>query len=268
MANASVLAIFATMIRLSHFLCILVFGLLTGSSGVANGQKILVAAASDLKFALDSIITIYKQTNPRSTVQVTYGSSGKLYEQIRRGAPFDMFFSADLVYPEQLRQQNHCLGNVVQYGVGRLVVWSNRKDIVASDMSILANPKIRKVAIANPLHAPYGKRAVESLIHFNLYSALKPKLVYGENISQTAQFLTTGAADAGVIALSLALSPAMQPYNGTYFLVPQDSHQRLEQGYVILRNAKDKTAVTEFASFFGEESSRGILTYFGFLNMP
>lgn len=266
MANVPVLAIFTLVIRLPYLFSILLIGLLANHNGPAYGQKVLIAAASDLKFALDSIITIYKQTHPAATVQVTYGSSGKLYEQIRRGAPFNIFFSADLVYPEQLQQQNHCTGEVVRYGEGQLVVWSNRKDTAEKGIAILADPKIRKVAIANPLHAPYGKRATESLIHFKLYDTVKPKLVYGENISQAAQFITTGAADAGVIALSIALSPAMKRYDGSYFLIPKDSHQPLEQGFVILRNARENNAVKDFASFFSQEGSRKILMYFGFLN--
>ena len=254
------------MIRLSVFSIIVMFGLLTGLSGPALGQKVLIAAASDLKFALDSIITIYKQTNSRSTVQVTYGSSGKFYEQVRRGAPFDVFFSADLEYPERLQRQSHCIGEVVKYGEGRLVVWSLKKDVEVNAMRTLAEPDVRNVAIANPLHAPYGKRAAQALVHFKLYDLVKPKLVYGENISQTAQFLTTGAADAGIIALSLALSPAMKKYGRSFYLIPEQSHQRLEQGYVILRHAEGNPEVREFISFFQGERSREILMYFGFLN--
>lgn len=266
MANASLLANFITMIRPSFFFVLVLSGLLTCSGRPALSQKVLIAAASDLKFALDSIVTAYKQTNPRGTVQVTYGSSGKFYEQVKRGAPFDMFFSADLDYPQRLRQQDHCIGDVVNYGEGRLVVWSLRKDIEVESMQTLADPRVRKVAIANPLHAPYGKRAVQALVHSKLYDTVEPKLVYGENISQTAQFLTTGAADADIIALSLALSPTMKRYGRTFYLVPRDSHQSLEQGYVILRHAEGNSAVKEFASFFQGERSREILMYFGFLN--
>lgn len=266
MANVPVLFNFALMIRVPHLFSLLLIGLLASHNGPVHGQKILIAAASDLKFAMDSIITIYKQVNPETLVQVTYGSSGKLYEQIRRGAPFDIYFSADLIYPEQLQQQNLCTGGVVRYGEGQLVVWSNRKDITLNDMAILSDPKIRKVAIANPLHAPYGKRAAESLVHYGLYEIVKPKLVYGENISQAAQFITTGAADAGVIALSIALSPTMQKSDGSYFLIPRESHKPLEQGFVILHNARDNDAVRDFATFFGRDNTRKILMYFGLIN--
>lgn len=247
---------------------LLLIGLLTGSSATVYGQRILIAAASDMKFALDSILSVYKKANPKAVVNVTYGSSGKLYEQILRGAPFDMFFSADLVYPQLLKKQNQCSGDVMRYGEGRIVVWSNRKDISVDGIKVLASPKIKKIAIANPLHAPYGKRAVESLTHYNLYALIKPKLVYGENISQAAQFITSGGADAGVIALSLALSPAMKHSGGSYYLIPRGSHQVMEQGFVVLRASAGNKAVAAFTTFFAQEASQKILTYFGFLNSP
>lgn len=238
------------------------------TANVCYGQKMLIAAASDLKFALDSILTVYREANPGVEIQVTYGSSGKLYEQIRRGAPFEIFFSADLSYPTQLCEQKHCAGEVVKYGEGRLVVWVNRKDINIKDIAILTDPRLRKIAIANPLHAPYGKRAVEALTHYGLFDNVKSKLVYGENISQASQFVATNAADAGILALSHVVSPTMTRFNGNWLIVPREAHQRLDQGYVVLKSARHKSEILKFSTFFDGERSREILTYFGFLNTP
>jgi molybdate transport system substrate-binding protein len=232
-------------------------------SHAQDPNKIRIAAASDLKFALDSIITIFKKDNP-GRVDVTYGSSGKLFEQIANGAPFDIFFSADINYPKQLRAKGLTAYEVYPYGVGRIVLWSKKIDPQMEGMKSLTSPSIKKVAIANPVHAPYGKRAEEALAYYNVAESVKGKLVYGENISQAAQFVTTGAADAGIIALSLALSPNMQKQGGKYFLIPENSHQPLEQGAVITRHGDGNNLASIFMGFFSREVSTGILTHFGF----
>ena len=173
-----------------------------------QSNKILIAAASDMKFALDSIVTVFKKTHA-GNVDITYGSSGKLFEQISNGAPFDIFFSADINYPKQLHKKDLTTSEVYAYGVGRIVLWSKKVDPNTEGMKSLLSPTIKKVAIANPAHAPYGKRAAEALNDYNVSESVKGKLVFGENISQTAQFITTGAADIGIVALSLAVSPTM-----------------------------------------------------------
>lgn len=227
------------------------------------GEKLLIAAASDLKFALDSVLIIYESVHPDAEVKVTYGSSGKLFEQISNGAPFDIFFSADIEYPKKLKQKGLADSNVLSYGTGRIVVWSKKLNPSAG-MSILQKPSIAKIAIANPLHAPYGKRAEEALEYYGLLPSLKPKLVFGENISQTAQFVTTGAADAGIIALSLALSPAMRREKGSYYIIPEESHQPLKQGFVILKHAQPNDLARDFADFVVSQKGTDILSYFGF----
>jgi molybdate transport system substrate-binding protein len=131
-------------------------------------------------------------------------------------------------------------------------------------MNTLLSSSVNKIAIANPAHAPYGKRAEESLHFYQLYDKVKDKLVFGENIAQAAQYAGTGAADVGIIALSLALSPAMQAEGGKYWLIPANSHQPLLQGYVLLPHAKDNTGATAFANFFLSGKARSILQSFGF----
>lgn len=227
-------------------------------------QKVVIAAAADLRFAMDSIAAVFRNEHPDMEVQVVYGASGQLYEQIVRDAPFDIFFSADAMYPAQLLRQHKTLGQAKIYGSGRLVLWSRLVDPGLNKMNTLLDPRIRTVAIANPQHAPYGKRAMESLQYYKLNEKIKDKLVMGENIAQTAQYLTTGAADIGLVALSLALSPGMQHQGGRYWIIPDQSHRPLEQAYIMLVHAKGNAAAGDFAAFFNSTRSAAILSHFGF----
>jgi molybdate transport system substrate-binding protein len=227
-------------------------------------KEVLVAAAADLKFAMDSLITVFTKTNPDITIKTVSGSSGNFFEQIANGAPFDLFFSADLDYPRKLQEQNKTLGPLNIYGTGQIVLWSKKTDPAAAKMNTLLQPGITKIAIANPAHAPYGKRAEESLRYYKIYDQIKDKLVLGENISQTAEYVRTGAADIGIIALSLALSPALQKEGGNYWLIPAETHQPLQQGYTLLQHAKDNAGAEKFAAFIGSATASAILKYFGF----
>lgn len=226
-------------------------------------EKILIAAASDLKFAMDSIITAFKNRSA-GIVDVTYGSSGKLFEQISKGAPFDIFFSADISYPNQLREKGLTLAEIYSYGVGRIVLWSKKLDPNKAGMKSLLHASVKKVAIANPAHAPYGKRAEEALEYYKLMQSIKGKLVFGENISQAAQFVTTGAADIGIVALSLALSPNMKKEGGKYYLIPESSHKPLEQGAVLTHHANGNNYATIFMEFMKGGTANAILNHFGF----
>jgi molybdate transport system substrate-binding protein len=250
----------------SFLICriVVVSGFIIASLGFCNAQdKILVAAASDLKFALDSVIIAFTKTN-EGKIGVTYGSSGKLTEQIVNGAPFDLFFSADIVYPQQLAREKKTSSDIYRYAKGRIVLWSNKIDPCDSEMKSLLQPGVKKIAIANPMHAPYGKRALESLEYYNMSDILKSKLVYGENISQTAQFVSTGAADIGVIALSLALSPNMKSKTAKYFVIPEESHQPLIQGAVITRHGKESKLAASFFEFIKSPQAVSILAKYGF----
>ncbi len=234
-------------------------------SGPVTAQtEVVIAAAADLKFAMDSIIAVFSRDNPSITVKVIYGSSGNFFQQIGNGAPFDLFFSADVDYPRQLKEQGKALSVVHLYGTGQLVLWSKTIDPAIEKMNTLINNSVRKIAIANPAHAPYGKRAEESLQYYQLYDKIKDKLVLGENIAQTAQYAQSGAADVGIIALSLALSPAMQQSGGKYWLIPAESHQPLQQGFILLPHAKDNSGAERFVVFFSSPAAISILKKFGF----
>lgn len=233
-------------------------------AGTAGAGKIRLAAASDLRFALDEVVENFRRLHPRAQVEVVYGSSGKFLAQIANGAPFDLYFSADIAYPRELARRGLAGGEVRPYATGRLVLWSLDPRLANTPLADLPNQKIRKFAIANPQHAPYGLRAQEALQHQGAWQALEPKLVFGENIAHAAQFIDSGAADAGIVALALVLSPAMKD-KGAWTLIPADWHEPLEQGFVITRRARDNALATIFAEHMGTGPARAVLRRYGFL---
>jgi len=232
-----------------------------------SGRLVRVAAASDLKFALDEISTAFRTKHPDITVQVSYGSSGNFFAQLSNRAPFDMFFSADVDYPRQLIAKGLAAKETeFLYAVGRLVVWvprSSALDLTRLGIHALADSSIRKIAIANPKHAPYGRAAEAAMKTLGVYAAVQERLVYGENIAQTAQFVQTGAADIGIIALSLAVAPALKD-EGRFWEVPLESYPRIEQGGIILPWVTDTAAAQAVRTFVLGEEGRAILHRYGF----
>ena len=231
---------------------------------VAAAGKVTVAAASDLKFAMDEIVAEFRREHSADLVEMVYGSSGKFRTQIAQGAPFDLYFSADIAYPKMLAEAGHAASEVESYAIGRLVIWSATVDASGMTLADLAAPGIKRVAIANPRHAPYGQRAEEALRAAGVWDAVRPKLVFGENIAQAAQFVQTGNADVGVIALALALNPELASMGG-HALVPADLHQPLVQGFIITRRAEGNELARRFASHVRTAGSRAILTKYGFI---
>jgi molybdate transport system substrate-binding protein len=238
------------------FILLLVF------SASTNGQHLTIAAAADLRYAMDEVIKAYQKEHRSTAVSVNYGSSGTAFQQIQNGAPYDIFFSADISYPKRLREQGLALTEPKRYAMGYLVVWSNRFDISRGLIALL-NPGISKIAMANPEHAPYGKRAEESLKYHKLYDQVKGKLIFGENISQAAQFVQTGNADVGILALSLASSPALRG-KGKYVVIDDQSHSPLEQAYVILKQPKPNPEAYVFVEFVASPAARQIFESYGF----
>lgn len=227
-----------------------------------HAQKLKIAAAADLRFAMDEIVKIYTKQNPHATIDVIYGSSGNAFTQISNGAPFDIYFSADIMYPRKLKETGLALTEPKLYAIGRIVLWSATID-VSKGLSVLAKKPNIKIAIANPEHAPYGQRSLEALEYYKLFDKVAKQLIFGENVSQAAQFCLTGNADAGLIALSLALSPSMGS-QGTYFLIENKSHNPLEQAYVILKQAKNNTEAYAFTDFIETSPARLIFEKYGF----
>ena len=230
----------------------------------AEPIKLTIAAASDLKFAMDELVGTFKKQHPGVTVDVVTGSSGKFYEQIVNEAPFDLFFSADTKFPQQLKEQGLAASEVHLYGRGQLVLWSASMDAGKLNLKSLTAAHIKKIAIANPKHAPYGMRAQEALEREGVWGQLQGKLVLGENIAQTAQFAESGAADVGIIALSLAVSPSLKS-KGRYSLVPETLYSPLDQGFIILKNAEKNTLAKSFADYIDSQAARAVLRNYGFV---
>lgn len=234
------------------------------SPAAPASTEVLVAAAADLRFAMDSLVTVFSRENPDITVKPTYGSSGNFFQQIQNDAPFDLFFSADVDYPRQLKEKNLAASDIYIYGTGQLVLWSRSIDPNKAQMNTLLDNSVTKIAIANPAHAPYGKRAEESLRYYNLYDKVKDKLIFGENIAQTAQYAQSGAAEVGIIALSLAQSPSMRQTGGKFWVIPSSAHQPLLQGFVLLPHSKGNAGAEKFARFCHSDTAKNILRGFGF----
>lgn len=245
--------------RLLIFICLFIAG-----QTAHAGEKITIAAAADLKFALDEIVALFGRLHPADRVETIYGSSGKFQTQIRQGAPFDLYFSADIAYPRALKEEGLAASEVQPYALGRIVLWSPSRDAAKMTLADLADSSIRKIAIANPKHAPYGKRAEEALKAAGVWEKVEGKLVYGENVAQAAQFVQTGNAQAGIIALSLALSPELAKQGG-YALTPGKLHQPLEQGFIVTKRAANNPLAQAFARFMADKEARAIMTRYGFV---
>lgn len=233
----------------------------------AEARTLRVAAAADLKVAFADIVAAFQRQNPDVRIEVTYGSSGNFYSQLSSRAPFDLFLSADLDYPRRLVEQGLAAPNSeFSYAVGRLVLWVRKASPIAVEklgIEALLDHSVRKIAIANPRHAPYGRAAEAAMKKLGLYENVKDKLVYGENIIQTAQFVESGAADIGLISHSLASAAPLRD-EGRSWEVPADSYPSLEQGGVILSWAQDRQTAEALRSFIVGDSGKEILHRYGF----
>lgn len=234
-------------------------------------QDLNVAAAADLKFALDEASAVFRRSHPEVNVRITYGSSGSFYAQITNKAPFDLFMSADRGYPRRLIDQGLAdQRSEFVYALGRIVLWvpnGSPLDISKAGLHALAEPSVKKIAIANPQHAPYGRAAEAALRKENLWDNLQGTLVLGENIAQAAQFVESGAADAGILALSLALAPPLKA-QGRFSIVPQDDYPKIEQAGVILSYAAHPRAAELFRQFVIGAEGRAILDSYGLQAPP
>jgi molybdate transport system substrate-binding protein len=231
----------------------------------AQQGAVRVAAAADLKFAMDEIVEAFRREHPAVSVQVTYGSSGNLYAQLSNRAPFDIFFSADVDYPRRLIREGVALTEFL-YGVGRLVVWVPRTSPIEVErlgMQALLSPSVRRIAIANPRHAPYGRAAEAAMKSLGVYDRVKGRLVLGDSVMQTAQFVESGGAEVGIISHSLALAPRLRD-KGRFWEVPIDAYPRREQGGVILSWAQDRPAAEALREFVLGDGGRAILRRHGF----
>jgi molybdate transport system substrate-binding protein len=230
-------------------------------------RPLAVAAAADLRFALEEIVTAFRNENADVAVEVSYGSSGNFFAQLINRAPFDMFFSADVEYPRKLAEQELVVeGSEFLYAVGHLVVWvpvMSPIQVEKLGIQSLLDPAAKKIAIANPKHAPYGRAAEAALKKLGVHEQVREQLVYGDNVAQTAQFIQSGAADIGVIGLSQALAPELRE-TGRFWEVPLDAYPRLDQGGVILSWARDRKAAEDLRAYVLSAKGKEILRRYGF----
>ena len=239
--------------------------LLSFVSGAA-AQEPTIAAASDLKFALDEVVKSYEAGGGQK-VRVSYGSSGNFSRQIAQGAPFDMFLSADESYVVDLQRQGLTVDEGRLYALGHVVLFVPqgsplKADPVLGDLrAALADGRLKKLAIANPEFAPYGRAAREVLQNNGLWDAAQEKLVFGENVSQAAQFAASGSAQAGIFALSLAMSPNFSNA-GSYVILAAEWHAPLRQRMVLLKRGADKAR--PFYEYMQGPAARAILKRYGF----
>ncbi len=244
---------------------VIALGLFGAPGLIAQGAP-KIAAASDLQFALVEVIEAYKRITG-DDVDVSFGSSGNFYRQIRQGAPFEVFLSADEAFALDLTRDGLTQGMGAVYAIGRIVIIAPHGSPLEADSELnglraaLADGRIERFAIPNPDHAPYGGRAEEALRHAGLWEAVAPKLVLGENVSQAAQFATSGSTQGGIIAYSLALSPKVSE-RGAYALIPDSWHQPLRQRMVLLSHAGD--TARRFYDFLRGPRGRAILAAHGF----
>jgi molybdate transport system substrate-binding protein len=249
-------------VRRLRLITVLVLGLI---SQLCMAQEITVAAAADLQFAMQDIAARFQKETGK-TAKVIYGSSGNFFQQVQNGAPFDMFFSANLDYAKKLEAAGLTEpGSFYQYAKGKIVIWvrNESKLDLSSGLQVLLDPSVKKIAVANPLHAPYGQAAVAAMQKENIYDKVKDKFVLGENISETASFVVSGSADAGIVALSLALSPSMKD-KGRYAEVPGDDYPPIEQACVTLRSSKSKDTAQQFLSFVKTAAIADVFRSYGF----
>jgi molybdate transport system substrate-binding protein len=235
-------------------------------AGTPPVREVRVAAAADLKPALEAVFSATGASARGIRPAVTYGSSGSFYAQIENGAPFDLFLSADAEYARRLAAKGLADGEPFLYAVGRIALWvptSSTLDLGALGLRALLDPSVRKVAIANPRHAPYGRAAEAAMRSLDVYDGAREKLVLGENVAQAAQFVQSGAADAGIVALSLALAPQMRSA-GRYVEIPLQLYPRMDQGGIVLKRARNPVAARTLRDALLGTRGRELLKQHGF----
>ena len=226
-----------------------------------------IAAAADLRYALEDVVKAFRQQHSDVRIEPAYGSSGMFYAQLVNHAPFDLYLSADVQYPRNLSEQGLIVpGSDFTYANGRIVLWTGNAagvDVARLGMDALRQPSVRHIAIANPAHAPYGRAAEAALRSAGIYEAVKDKLVMGENISQAFQLAQTGAAEVGIVALSLAIAPGAAG-QGHYWELPRDTYPRIQQGGAILKWTRNPEGAQAFRAFLLAPEGRAILKRYGF----
>jgi molybdate transport system substrate-binding protein len=249
----------------------LTLGLILALTGLRalGAERVAVAAAANLIYVLEPLDAAFAQADPGVVVTREIGASGNLVAQITQGAPYDVFLSADLEFPQKLVATGAADGpSLITFAVGRLVLWTLRPGLpLPSVEAVVRNPAVARIALANPRAAPYGRAAEEVLAKLGVESAARPKLVFAENISQTAQYVASGNVDAGFVALSLVRSPKL-PDRGRWLEIPPSLYAPLAQGAVLTRRGAANPAARRYLNFLHSPAARAILTQFGYALPP
>ncbi len=234
-------------------------------SAVPGVAELQVATASDLRFALAEISTAFQRQH-HAQIRITLGSSVQLSAQIQQGAPFDVFFSADEALVHYLADKGAVVRDSIRlYAIGRIAIWvrSDSPIDVGPGLGALTDPRVRYVAIANPQHAPYGRAAEQALRSAGVYERVRAKLVLGENISQALQYVQTGNADAGIVALSLAVAPPVKP-TGRFWVIPSSFHRPIRQAVALTTRSAQPALAASFVAFVNSPAGRAIMRRYGF----
>lgn len=227
-----------------------------------SAQTVKVAAAANLRYVLEDIKAQYEKQNPKAQIVIISGSSGTLYQQILNGAGFHLFMAADKDFPLRLKSQGAVSGQVRTYAFGKLALWSSSVDVGREGLNSLLDNSVRHIAIAKPELAPYGESALQALKYYGIYEKIKDKLVFADNISQAAQYVQTGNAEAGLIALSLVNGPGMK---GFCFLPDTKSYKPVEQAMVLLKGWERNPAAVKFMNYVLSASCRPIFEKYGYM---
>jgi len=246
------------------FVCLAAIALLWAAprSPAAQPGTLTIAAAANLRFAMDQLVATYRKTHPAAQVDAVYGASGKLTVQIQQSAPFDLFFAADADFPQKLVASGDAAGEPILYAIGKLVMWSASIDLRGVTVSDLAQPRFAHIAIASPDAAPYGRRAEQALRAAGIWDRVQPRLVFGTDISQAAQFARTRNAEVGFIAESIALDPSMG--TGSTVTVPKSMYEPLRQSFVITKRGAENALAQDFARYVLGRDAQAILLRYGF----
>ena len=246
-------------------LCAALTLLLLLPPGSADAKKDILhlAAASNLTYVMPELVKAFEKEHSQIRIRLSLASTGSLYMQIKQGAPYDLFLAADEKRPGLLFQEGLTEGEPFVYANGRLVLWGQEKTDFSKGITSLVSAEFKKIALANPKHAPYGEAAKSVLDEEGLWEKLKSKFIFGENISQTAQFVQSGSAQAGFIAESMLQSEVMK--KGSIFHIPKDRHNSIIQRGVILKGKKKfAEGARLFRDFLFSDQGREILTEFGY----
>lgn len=249
------------------FINIFLSAVLAVSFNTAQAEPLTVAVAANVKFVFDELKAEFKKSTGIDATGV-FASSGKINAQIRSGAPYDVFMSADMEFPEALHKEGFAVAAPKVYARGVLVLWTLQPLDLAQGLAVLNNPAVKRVALANPKLAPYGREAMRALDYFKLRAAVEPKLIYGESIAQVNQYIDTRSVEIGFTAKSVVLAPQMQGH-GKWIEVPRESYQPIEQGVVMLKHGAETNAdsAKKFLEFMASAKARSILQKFGY-NLP